>query len=128
MVVWVSMGSAMMRPTRQRGFRLAYGSWKIICRRLRMARPPDSAMPARGWPSKRISPRVRPYSPTSMRATVDLPQPDSPTSASVSPRAMSKDTPSTARSMTLGLPDNLRSSHGGDTSNQRAASRTSTNG
>ena len=38
-------------------------------------------------PSKRIRPRVGVYSPTSIRATVDLPQPDSPTRANVSPRA-----------------------------------------
>ncbi len=59
-----------------------------------------------------------------MRATVDFPQPDSPTKASVSPRAMSNDTPSTARSITLGLRASVRSSQGGDTSNQRAASFT----
>ncbi|KAG0927741.1 hypothetical protein G6F31_017945 [Rhizopus arrhizus] len=82
----------------------------------------------KGCPSKRISPRVNPYRPTSMRATVEFPQPDSPTSASVSPRAISNDTPSTARSITLGLPASLRSNHGGDTSNQRAASFTSTKG
>ena len=39
-------------------------------------------------PSNAIVPRVGAYSPTISRATVDLPQPDSPTSASVSPRAI----------------------------------------
>ena len=32
------IGSAMMSATRQRGLRLAYGSWKIICKRRRIAR------------------------------------------------------------------------------------------
>ena len=48
---------------------------------------------ARGWsstPSKTIRPRVGAYRPTSSRATVLLPQPDSPTSASVLPRSIAK--------------------------------------
>jgi hypothetical protein len=51
-----------------------------------------------------------------------LPQPDSPTKAKVVPRAMSKLTPSTARSNCLGLPSSTRLSHGGETSKVRAKS------
>ena len=51
---------------------------------------------AASWPSKCTLPRVGSYRPTSSRATVLLPQPDSPTSASVLPRSIAKLTPSTA--------------------------------
>ena len=76
-----------MSSTFQRGFRLAYGSWKIICMRRRRPRrlaADDLSTPV-SWPSKSTAPRVGSYRPTSSRATVLLPQPDSPTSASVLP-------------------------------------------
>jgi hypothetical protein len=47
--------------------------------------------------SKRTVPAVGSTSRIRSRPVVDLPQPLSPTRASVSPRAMVKDTPSTAR-------------------------------
>src|SRR5436853_3527126 len=50
------------------------------------------------------------------RATVDLPQPDSPTSDSVSPRLMVKETPSTARRTWRGVCSITRFSHGRETS------------
>src|SRR6185436_8626044 len=53
------------------------------------------------------------------RATVDLPHPDSPTSASVSPWATSNDTRSTARSRRRGSCSSTRFSHGRDTSKSR---------
>ena len=80
-------GSPTMSSTFQRGFRLAYGSWKIIWMRrrsLRVARRLEARACA-SWPSKVKPPRVGSYRPTSSRATVLLPQPDSPTSASVWP-------------------------------------------
>ncbi len=68
-------------------------------------------MPA--WPQCRCrrrctEPPVGAYSPTSSRATVLLPQPDSPTSASVVPRAIEKLTPSTACTNWRGLPSSTR--------------------
>ena len=48
-------------------------------------------------PSKRTLPAVGSIRRSSSRPVVDLPQPDSPTSASVSPAASSKSMPSTAR-------------------------------
>ena len=48
------------------------------------------------WPSRITWPAVMSNSRRIARPTVDLPQPDSPTSDSVSPRAIWKDTPSTA--------------------------------
>src|SRR5215475_9673261 len=62
------------------------------------------------------------------RATVDLPQPDSPTRPKVSPRAIEKLTPSTARSSARGLPSSTRLSHGGETSKVLATLTSSTSG
>ena len=52
-------------------------------------------------PSNRIVPAVGSVSRISRRPSVDLPQPDSPTSPSVSPVAMRNETPSTARNLPL---------------------------
>ena len=52
------------------------------------------------------------YSPTARRATVDLPQPDSPTSAKVVPGAMVNDTSSTARSVRRRSPAKIRCRNG----------------
>src|SRR5258706_15166448 len=57
------------------------------------------------------------------RATVDLPLPDSPTRASVSPALTSRSTPSTARSMRRGSPSRTRSSSGRETSKSRLTAR-----
>src|SRR5687768_8453308 len=59
------------------------------------------------------------------RATVDLPQPDSPTSDSVSPRLMVNETPSTAFRIWRGAPSITRFNQGRDTSKKRARSETS---
>ena len=48
-------------------------------------------------PSTRISPDVGGWRPSSVRPSVDLPQPDSPTMPSTSPRRHSRSTPSMAR-------------------------------
>src|SRR5690349_477656 len=49
------------------------------------------------WPANVICPAVGSIKRNRQRPTVDLPQPDSPTSPSVSPAKMSNETPSTAR-------------------------------
>src|SRR5256886_33250 len=67
-------------------------------------------------------------SPTIRRATVDLPQPDSPTSARVSPWRTSSVTPSTARSSRLPSPSSTRSSQGRETSKSRVTASTLSNG
>lgn len=77
---WMSRPSAMMSPTFLRGFRLAMGSWKIICiwvRRLRLVAV--SRWPLMSLPSKVIWPAVGSYSRMTLRPMVDLPEPDSPT-------------------------------------------------
>src|SRR5688572_24246224 len=124
--LWERIGSATMSCTRQRGFRLAYGSWKIIWNRRRNASiSPRSRTVPRSVPSKNTDPRVGVYRPQMSRATVDLPQPDSPTSDSVSPRLISKETPSTAFRICRGERSITRFNHGGDTSKNFARSRTS---
>src|SRR6185312_677981 len=70
-------------------------------------------------PRNSTRPLVGPYSPTMRRATVDLPQPDSPTSASVSPPTTSKLTSSTARRLRRGSRSMTRFSHGAETSKSR---------
>src|ERR1044071_2466663 len=57
------------------------------------------------------------------RATVDLPLPDSPTSANVSPASTSRSTPSTARSSRRGSPSRTRFSQGRETSKSRLTAR-----
>ncbi len=99
---WRSSTSPIWAPTVRTGFRLVAGSWKIIAMRpprtLRIAasgRSRSSVSPSRTEPST-----TRPVS-GSNRATESavtlLPHPDSPTIANVSPRRMSRSTPSSAR-------------------------------
>src|SRR5437899_11080169 len=73
----------------------------------RMARISRSDICSRSLPAKRIVPAILPggsgISRISDIEVTDLPQPDSPTMASVSPSLTWKDTPSTARLMPLGV-------------------------
>ena len=87
---WMRRPSPMLAPIGIRGSSDAYGSWKMICirRRIGFSLPLDSAVMS--VPSKTIRPAVGSMSRRSARPTVDLPQPDSPTSPSVSPRRMLK--------------------------------------
>ena len=75
----------MIEPTVLRGFSDAYGSWKIICMSRRRSRssPPFRCVMSR--PSNSIVPSVTSNSRMTTRASVDLPQPVSPTRPNVSP-------------------------------------------
>ncbi len=86
----------MMSPTVMRGLSEVYGSWKTIwmLRRTAFRARPDSLVTSS--PLNRIDPSVGRSRLTSSRASVDLPQPDSPTTPRVSPRPSSRSTPSTA--------------------------------
>ncbi len=86
----------MMSPTVMRGFNEVYGSWKTIwmLRRTAFRARPDSLVMSS--PLYEIAPAVGRSRLTSILATVDFPQPDSPTMPSVSPARRSKETPSTA--------------------------------
>ena len=83
-------------PTRLRGLSDAYGSWKTICISRRSGRRRRVPRFWIGVPWKTISPAVGSSSRTIVRPSVDLPQPDSPTSPSVSPSLTAKLTSSTA--------------------------------
>src|SRR5690606_2863643 len=91
----------MICPTLMRGFRLEKGSWKIICirRRKRRSSPPLSFVSS--VPAKFTVPSVGRWSWRMARPVVDLPQPDSPTSPSVSRVRTSKFRPSTARTSAI---------------------------
>ena len=74
-----------MKPTRFRGLSDEYGSWKIIISSRRTGRMSERDSLVMSRPSKMIFPAVDSSSRMTQRASVDLPQPDSPTTPSVSP-------------------------------------------
>ena len=90
-------GSATMSRTVIRGLSEAYGSWKTIWMSRRTARICFRLKPVMSSPSKTIVPDVGSSSFMIVRPSVVLPQPDSPTTPSVSPARMPSVTPSTAR-------------------------------
>ena len=95
--------SAICRPTVSTGFSEVIGSWKIIEMALpRTLRISGSASSSRLRPSNSMRPSAMRAGGIGSRRRIDievtlLPQPDSPTIASVSPGITSKLTPSTAR-------------------------------
>ena len=99
--VCASIASTICSPTRITGFRLVAGSWKIMpMRPPRTARMPDSGSASTSCPSSATRPCVTsPLSGSSRisaSAVMLLPQPDSPTSAKVSPRRIDSVRPSMA--------------------------------
>ena len=93
----------MILPTLQRGFKLAYGSWKIIWILLCNSLASLPLTVAISRPLISTLPKVGLWRPTSILAVVDFPQPLSPTKERVSPLRISKETPSTAFSIVLGF-------------------------
>ncbi len=86
----------MIRSIENIGFSDEYGSWKIGCTRCRNEL---SCLPLRlatSSPSNRMTPAVGSTTFSTMRAVVVLPEPDSPTIATVSPRGIANDTSLTA--------------------------------
>src|ERR1700687_406484 len=75
------------------------GSWKMICICGRYGR--SSLLPrcVMSRPSSRMVPAVGSIRRSTVRPTVDLPQPDSPTRPSVSRGAIENETPSTAKTL-----------------------------
>src|SRR5262245_9333589 len=100
---WISAGSVSWRPIVSTGLSDVIGSWKIIAISLpRISRISSSESVRRSRPLNRIWPlTMRPAGRATRRITdsalTDLPHPDSPTSATVSPGRTFQDTPSTAR-------------------------------
>ena len=93
--------SAIWYPTRYMGCRHANGSWKIIATSLpRTSRSSAGVAFSRSRPCSRISPLMRERfafsSPRIARLVTLLPEPDSPTMPSVSPRSSVNERPDTA--------------------------------
>ena len=84
---WISIPSAIAAPTVMRGLSELYGSWKMICIRRRSVAAPSGPARRRRAPRTAPMPLVGSCSRRIVRPTEDFPQPDSPTSASVSPAA-----------------------------------------
>src|SRR5260221_12086949 len=80
----------------------------MICASRRKTRNSLASSASRSRPSKRIRPASGSISRSTSRLTVDLPQPDSPTSASVLPASTLKLTPSTAFTKAVGRPNTER--------------------
>ena len=78
----------MIWPTRLRGLSDANGSWKTICISRRSGSICLAAGVVMSSPRKRIAPSVASIRRMIARDSVVLPQPDSPTSPSVSPSAI----------------------------------------
>ena len=84
-------------PTVRRGLSDEYGFWKTSWSRTsaRGRARRDSGLT--GLPSNETAPLVAGTSPTAARASVDLPQPDSPTSPTIRPASTEMLAPATAR-------------------------------
>ncbi len=98
-------GSAIDWPIVMRGSRLASGSWKTICNSCRSGCISLREACAIFRPSHATDPADGSSSFNTPRASVDFPQPLSPTTPTVSPGRSDRLTPSTARSGTR-LPNN----------------------
>jgi hypothetical protein len=83
-VPWIRIGSPMMSRTGMRGLSDAYGSWNTICRSRRSSRSRLRGAAVTSSPEADHPPRGRLDRRSSVRPSVDLPQPDSPTTPSVS--------------------------------------------
>ena len=90
-------GSATISRTVIRGLSDAYGSWKTIWMSRRTGRICFRLNFVMSVPLKMMSPLVGSTSLMIVRPSVVFPQPDSPTTPSVSPRMTVRSTPSTAR-------------------------------
>src|SRR5205814_1102475 len=80
-----------------RGFNEPTGSWKMICMRRRSRFRSFPRFSKIGSLSSEAVPAVGGWRRMRVLPSVDLPQPDSPTSPNTSPRLISNDTSSTAR-------------------------------
>ena len=83
-----AIGSAMARAAVKRGLRLSVGSWNTIWMRLRCGEPREvlAGSSPISSPSNTMVPAVCSSSRITIIEVVDLPQPDSPTRPTLSPR------------------------------------------
>ena len=96
MRVLICSGASKICPIRWRGFSEPYGFWNTICTERRAAASAVPEAPCTCTPCNVKSPALGACAKATMRARVDLPQPDSPTTAKVLPAEMLKDTSCTA--------------------------------
>ena len=97
----IASGSSSARPIFFLGLRLANGFWNTICTLLRSARRVAASAPVASTPPMTTLPVVGVSSIAIWRASVLLPQPDSPTTASVRPGASASETSSSARTLAV---------------------------
>jgi hypothetical protein len=97
----IESGSSSSVPTFLRGLSEAYGFWKTICTVGRNRFNVALSASTMSTPSIFSPPDVGRSIIVTWRANVDLPQPDSPTTASVSPARTVNETPSSARTTAL---------------------------
>ena len=88
--VWISSTSAIWSPTFMTGFSAVMGSWKIMAMRVpRRSRRRDGVAFSTSSPCSRASPALalssRGRRPITACAVTDLPEPDSPTTHTISP-------------------------------------------
>ncbi|MNP73681.1 hypothetical protein D3C76_1704330 [compost metagenome] len=95
--VLISSGSASWSPIFWRGFSEAYGLWNTICTSRRSCLRSALLAPVTSVPAICSEPEEGSSIKVRARARVDLPQPDSPTTARVLPASSSNDTPLSAR-------------------------------
>jgi hypothetical protein len=91
------MASASARPTVIRGFSEEYGSCGTSWTLRRAARSCPRPIRAVSWSSSSTRPDSGASSPTSTLASVDLPDPDSPTMPMVRPGATASETSRSTR-------------------------------
>ena len=96
---WMFIGSVRMCPTVKRGLSEAYGFWKMIWIRRLYAMNSFCDIDRMSRPSKIASPADASCRRISVRPTVVLPDPDSPTSPSVLPLGSPNDTSFTASNL-----------------------------
>jgi hypothetical protein len=82
---WTLSSSSRVDPTVRAGLRVVPGSWNTIWMARRVAR---SRWTPSGAPRNRISPAASRLRPITARISVDLPEPDWPTTKTNSPRLM----------------------------------------
>ena len=97
--VLMASGSSSACPTVLRGLSDAYGFWNTICTRVRSGATSPADADVVSVASTTSLPDVGGSINVKTLASVDLPHPDSPTTASVRPAASSNDTPLSALSV-----------------------------
>src|SRR5919109_2438847 len=113
---WTRSSSTIWSPTRKTGLSDVSGSWKTMpISPAHSARRSLGGSARTGRPSNATVPSMRALgtsrsSPMTDRAMTDLPEPDSPTTATTSPGATDSDTPSTAWTVPPGVSNRTRRS------------------